>query len=332
MSNAKVERNTFGDYQPQTQLGEIVLNARKNGIVQFNGENIFPDSNTHFYTIIGQGHTRTKARYFHQSLNSHFGWNQIHLEPIEIFDLDAAMEDLIGMGIRGVTVTVPLKEQAYSYIAQHGIFRDAASQISGAVNTIVNSKDGLLGFNTDVDGFVGAFNEAEVNLNGVRAVVVGCGGMGRAAITGFGLNQAREVRLFDTDLEKAKKTVEEFSEKFPNTDFKVSESIDDALNEIEVVAQCAHYVTNFSESPIPSRLLKPSMAVVDAIYVPLEPPFIQDAEKIGCRKIIRGHKLVTNGGVEQIQHYLGRIVNKNLIAEMLQIGEKAILKALSDEN
>ena len=105
-----------GDLAAKTPLGEAVLQARRDGYVEFNGQRRSVTPQIRFYTIIGRGHLETKARYFHEALNHHFGWDQIHLTPIEVTDFAAAMEDLTRLGMRGVTVTLPLKEQAYSYI------------------------------------------------------------------------------------------------------------------------------------------------------------------------------------------------------------------------
>ena len=75
----------------------------------------------------------------------------------------------------GINITAPFKESAFR--AVDALSDDA--RLCGAVNLAVKTQDGIVGYNTDVDGVVLAVREAGLPVS--EALIVGCGGAGRAA-------------------------------------------------------------------------------------------------------------------------------------------------------
>ena len=78
-------------------------------------------------------------------------------------------------GYDGINITAPFKQDAFR--AVDALSDDA--RLCGAVNLAVKTPDGIVGHNTDVDGVVLAVQEAGLPVS--DALVVGCGGAGRAA-------------------------------------------------------------------------------------------------------------------------------------------------------
>ena len=75
----------------------------------------------------------------------------------------------------GINITAPFKQDAFHTV---DVLSDDA-RLCGAVNLAVKTPDGILGYNTDVDGVVLAVRETGLPVS--DALVVGCGGAGRAA-------------------------------------------------------------------------------------------------------------------------------------------------------
>ena len=75
----------------------------------------------------------------------------------------------------GINITAPFKQDAFRAV---DVLSDNA-RLCGAVNLAVKTPDGIVGYNTDVDGVVMAVREAGLPV--ADALVVGCGGAGRAA-------------------------------------------------------------------------------------------------------------------------------------------------------
>ena len=75
----------------------------------------------------------------------------------------------------GINITAPFKQDAFHAV---DVLSDDA-RLCGAVNLAIKTPEGIRGYNTDVDGVVMAVRETGVPVS--EALVVGCGGAGRAA-------------------------------------------------------------------------------------------------------------------------------------------------------
>ncbi|MBR4774717.1 MAG: hypothetical protein IK008_01295 [Bacteroidales bacterium] len=96
-------------------------------------------------------------------------------------------------GYKGINVTAPFKQDAFA--AVDWLSEDA--RLCGAVNLVVRSRGILKGYNTDVDGVVGALGPV-----GGDALVVGTGGAARAAARAAQLLGC-QVTVTGRSLEKA---------------------------------------------------------------------------------------------------------------------------------
>ena len=99
--------------------------------------------------------------------------------------------------IRGLSITMPYKQQIIDVLSNS----DPLTRQIGACNTMVRGQDGkLYGFNTDVAGIVVPL-EQRITLQGAKILVVGAGGVARAAA--FGLkNKGAEVFITNRTAEK----------------------------------------------------------------------------------------------------------------------------------
>ena len=96
-----------------------------------------------------------------------------HVSPA---DLGVALRALPALGLRGVNLTIPHKEAALAHLDSV----EETARLIGAVNTVVQEKGRLAGYNTDADGFLDTLDEAGFDPGGARAVLLGAGGSARA--------------------------------------------------------------------------------------------------------------------------------------------------------
>ena len=78
----------------------------------------------------------------------------------------------------GINVTAPFKPDAFRAVDS----LSEGARLAGAVNLAVKTPQGIAGYNTDVDGVVAAVRETGLKVS--DALIVGCGGAGRAAAVG----------------------------------------------------------------------------------------------------------------------------------------------------
>ena len=76
---------------------------------------------------------------------------------------------------QGINVTAPFKQDACAAVDR----LSENARRTGAVNLVVKGPDGLCGYNTDVDGVLGAVRESGLSFS--DALIVGTGGAARAA-------------------------------------------------------------------------------------------------------------------------------------------------------
>ena len=78
-------------------------------------------------------------------------------------------------GLRGLNVTIPYKQQVMQYL--DGISEEAKA--IGAVNVVKVSKEGLIGYNSDVIGFVNSIRPL-LKPHHKKALILGTGGASKA--------------------------------------------------------------------------------------------------------------------------------------------------------
>lgn len=97
--------------------------------------------------------------------------------PYDLIDepaFEAAWERFLA-GYDGINVTAPFKQDAFANVSR--LTPDALA--TGAVNLVVRNGEETVGYNTDVEGVLGAIRET--NLPVSDALIVGAGGAARAA-------------------------------------------------------------------------------------------------------------------------------------------------------
>lgn len=144
----------------------------------------------------------SKSPLMHNAVLKRHGIEGIYL-PFCVADarLADAVKGIRALNITGVNVTVPYKESVVPFL-------DCCSEEAtavGAVNTILNRDDKLIGENTDVGGFVDALESAGYHLTGKTALVIGTGGAAKAVLRGLKKMGANMILVTGRDAGKARK-------------------------------------------------------------------------------------------------------------------------------
>jgi len=106
----------------------------------------------------------------------------------------------------GFNVTIPLKVWIVPLLNEVDDF----ANLIGAVNTvIIDRSKGLIGYNTDIIGFIEAIPpQLRENLKNKKAAVFGVGGAARAVAVGLGTIGVGEIIFYSRDTQKASKIKE----------------------------------------------------------------------------------------------------------------------------
>ncbi|WP_336034654.1 shikimate dehydrogenase [Halobacterium yunchengense] len=210
-------------------------------------------------------------------------------------DLAAAVHGADALGVAGLNVTIPFKQDVLSLVEPD----DLAARV-GAVNTVDFAGDAPTGHNTDAAGVRRSFSHHDVALADRDAVVVGAGGAGRAAA--FALADA------GASVSVANRTVETAAALAADVGDAASahglDALPDLVPDADVLVNATSVGMEADESPVPATALHADLAVLDAVYAPLETRLLRDAADAGATTI-DGAWMLLFQGVEAFELWTG---------------------------
>ena len=227
-------------------------------------------------------------------------------------DLLACVRDI---PIRGLSITMPYKQEIIEELENS----DPLTRLVGACNTVVRGVDGkLYGFNTDVAGVVVPL-EQRMSLAGARILLVGAGGVARAAA--FGLkSKGAEVFITNRTPEKAQTLARQAKVKFIKRSDVAKQSFDVIINATPVG------MGNGKQSPLEEKELN-TKYVFDLVYVPAETRLIKMARAKGLQ-VVPGLEMFVQQGARQFEIWTGKPAP---IAEMGYVVTKALERRAAEE-
>jgi shikimate dehydrogenase len=256
------------------------------------------NAQTELYGVIGNPVRYSLSPMIHNSFFKRLGQNAVYL-AFEVKNLEEALKGIRGLEVRGVSVTTPFKTEVIPFLDKI----EGLAKMIGAVNTIVNRRERLIGYNTDCEGALGAL-EGEMNLRRKRVVLLGAGGAARAI--GFGL-KGRDCQLIISN--RSKKRGEGLSKELGCDYLPISSFVRMKAGELEadvvINATSVGMAPRDGETPIPKKLLQEGMMVMDIVYQPLLTRLLREAKEKGCLTV-NGLEMFIRQGVAQIEIWTGR--------------------------
>ena len=211
----------------------------------------------------------------------------------------AAVESAKTLGVRGLNVTIPFKQEGLDAVEPSPM----ADRI-GAVNTIDLTTDPPTGYNTDATGIIRAFEHHDVDLSGT-AVVVGAGGAGRAAAFALA-DEGVTVEIANRTTEKAVDLAAAVADS--DTAGTAAGHSLDALSalagEADILVNATSVGMEEDRSPVPGDALHADLAVLDAVYTPIETRLLREAAAAGATTV-DGAWMLLYQGVAAFERWTG---------------------------
>ncbi|WP_232379370.1 shikimate dehydrogenase [Polyangium fumosum] len=214
--------------------------------------------------------------------------------PFRVTDLGGAITGMRALGIHGLGVSMPYKQQILPLL--DGI--DPLAAKIGAVNTVVQEDGRLLGYNTDCVGAVRAIEEI-APVKGARALVLGAGGAGRAVAHGLA-DAGAEVVVTNRSLDKAEALAAEIGGRAAG----VEEARNAGRYDVVVNATSVGMGEIAAESPVPEEAIPAGLLVMDIVYKPIETALVRAATRRGAR-VIHGGRMLLHQAARQFELYTG---------------------------
>jgi shikimate dehydrogenase len=250
------------------------------------------DGHTKTFGILGRPVTHSLSPAMHNAAFRHLGINAAYV-AFPVTDLTQAVSGLRGLGIGGVSVTIPFKEEIIPFLDDLG---SQAARI-GAVNTVVNRDGRLTGYNTDWLGAVTALT-AKVSLKSRHVLILGAGGASRAIAYGV-IQMGGRVSLTDLDAHRAAALVHDLGAAAIPMD-----ALDRCDAAILINATPVGMTPDVDGIPIDPDLLGRFEAVMDIVYQPLTTRLLREAQARGAATI-DGLQMLIHQGAAQFELWTG---------------------------
>ncbi|MFN2353146.1 MAG: shikimate dehydrogenase [Desulfopila sp.] len=255
------------------------------------------DGNTRVYGILGNPVHHSLSPVMHNTAFAILGENRVYL-PFRVEDVGAALQGLRGLGIHGVSVTIPHKENVMNHLDRI----DPVAAKIGAVNTIscetVDERKLLCGYNTDWLGAVSPLARF-LDLQGEKAVILGAGGSARAI--GFGLLQAgASITLCSRTAARGRALAE-----LLQCPWCALEDVGELQGRILINATSVGMAPQGGQSPVAAVVAAGYEVVMDIVYSPLKTQLLSDAEAGGSHTI-NGLEMLLYQGVAQFELWTNR--------------------------
>ena len=247
-------------------------------------------SQTSCFGVIGSPVAHSMSPAIHNASFGEVGFDGLYL-PLLVdpaYDIFAAFIDGLRkrpwLGFRGMSVTIPHKENALRYLQEHNGGIDPLARRIGAVNTIVLREDGrVMGTNTDYLGALEPIRREMLRLDRTlsdsHAAVVGAGGVSRAIVAGL-CDAGCKVTIYNRTADKARRLAQEFQCKHAPI-----EQLSSLKADIIVNGTSLGMSPHIDATPVPQDVLGNGTIVFDSVYNPPETLLLHQARQAGAATI-----------------------------------------------
>jgi len=266
-------------------------------------------SHPYLVGLVGTGVTPSLTPPMHMTEAAHLGITYVY-RPIDLSAL-ALSPDRLGevldwaerLGFDALNITHPCKQQVLSHLDR---VDDVAAAL-GAVNTVIFSDEGRVGYNTDTTGFAAAFAAGLPDAAIGEVVQFGAGGAGSAVADALLRVGAAHLVVVDIDDARAAALVSDLRERHgaERVDPAEPKDLPAVLAAAEGIVHCTP--TGMAEHPgmpFPADLLRTDLWVADIVYRPLETELLAAARAAGCRTL-DGGRMAVHQAVDAFQLITG---------------------------
>lgn len=246
------------------------------------------------FGLIGEKLGHSHSKYIHERMVD----CEYEMIPLSRDEFDVFMNE---KNFTGINVTIPYKEKVIPYLDD---IDNLAKQI-GAVNTIVNNKGKLKGYNTDFYGLLYLFRSNDIKVYNKKCLVLGNGGTSKTARAVLEELKARDILFVSRKpVGENRISYEECYDKHYDADIIVN------------TTPVGMY-PNIDASPLDLKSFTSCTEVVDVIFNPLETKLTRQATNLGIKAVTGLPMLVAQA--KQAEEYFRDIkLDDSLIDDISQ--------------
>ena len=260
------------------------------------------------FGLIGHPVGHSMSPVLHHTLADILGHEIVYV-PFDVKrDLGSAVKGAYELNLQGMNVTVPYKQEVMKYLAKS----DTLAEKIGAVNTLVRSDEGYIGYNTDMPGLKRAMNYDGVEIKDGEFYIIGAGGVARAVLVMLLENKAKRVHILNRSVENAQKMADDLTKDYDTeVTFGDLQSYKSVLlsNAVAVQATNVGMYPNVEDAVIEDvEFYKQISVAYDLIFNPIETKFMAHAKACG-KRAYNGLKMLLFQGIIAYEYWNGVTVS-----------------------
>ncbi|MEM4311748.1 MAG: shikimate dehydrogenase [Nitrososphaerales archaeon] len=215
-------------------------------------------------------------------------------------DLSDAVKGFKALNSLGFNVTIPHKLKIIQYLDE----LDTLAEQIGAVNTVVNKGNNLIGYNTDFYGIVNPILKKGWKLEGEKIALIGAGGASLACIFALKYLKVSELFIINRTLKKAlelSNRAKIFGLKAEGLELN-EENLKEVLKEVKMLINATPIgmYPNIKESPLGDLKLGNVEYVFDMVYNPVNTRLLERAKEEG-KEVIFGYEMLIEQAKESFK-------------------------------
>lgn len=229
-------------------------------------------ADTQLFCVLGNPVSHSKSPVVHNQAFADNAINAVYL-AFAPQDIGRAVDAIRQLHIKGASITIPFKQS----VMPHLDWIDEQARTIGAVNTIVNQEDRLLGYNTDSQAAI--LPLAPFGIAQKKILVIGAGGAARAVA--FGIHSHKGcLTITNRSEDRGRELALAYGARFVPLDKLTGPGFDIIINTTAMGMD-----PNAGVLACPAACLTRDTVVMDVVYSPLHTPLISMAREKGCTVI-----------------------------------------------
>ncbi|PJZ44636.1 shikimate dehydrogenase family protein [Leptospira brenneri] len=288
---------------------------------------------TEIFGILGYPLGHTLSPWIHNTLFQLSGYDGVYLVFENERWKEIGLRPLIDLGVKGVSVTIPLKEWAYS---QANVVCNA-SKTMGSSNTLIFRDGNIQAVNTDGTGAVLSITKSNPELldpkKEKQILILGSGGSAKGIL--FEIAETLKKNSSDKKIQRKVKILarnesasKEISFSLGNPDWLHITSKEECMKEVDQYDLIIHTtpvgMKGFGGEPIlDKKFFTKKHTLFDIVYNPLETDLVKEAKKKKA-DIIPGYHMLLYQGIKQFELFTNSKAKEKWIGKV----ESLLLKQL----
>ena len=229
---------------------------------------------------------------------------------VEENNLNEIVKKIRNKELSGINVTLPFKQKIVPYLDV--LINDA--EITSSVNTLyLDSKNFIVGENTDVFGLQAAYLKEVDNISKKKALVIGAGGVSPSVILSLQKSGLKNISVTNRTIEKCFF----LKKKFNNLNIVNWSSLKEKIQDFDIMINATSLgLKNGEDFSFNFEKTKKGLIFIDTIYNPLETKTLRYMKEKGV-KVFNGLDMFVYQG--QKSFYLWNKINPEIDQKLIEL-------------